>query len=60
MSRPTVSDNVFGPKYSSVQRRCRAIMEHSGNSERVLLVPGMEKQTFFIWREGLTFVTTLS
>jgi hypothetical protein len=48
MSRPTVSDDVFGPKYGGVQGRYRAITEPSGNSERVLLVPEMEKQTFFI------------
>jgi hypothetical protein len=46
--RSTVSDDVFGPKYGGVQRRHRAITERSGNSERILLVPGTEKQTFFI------------
>jgi len=46
--RPTVSEDIFGPKYGSVQRRHGAIMEHPGNSERILLVPETEKKTFFI------------
>jgi hypothetical protein len=44
--RPTVSDNVFGPEYGSVQGRHRAVMERSGTSEHILLVPETEKQTF--------------
>ena len=47
MWRPAVSDDVFSPKYGSIQRRHRAIMESSGNSERILLVPETEKETFF-------------
>jgi len=44
--RPIVSDNIFGPICGSVQRRHRTIMERSGNSESVLLVPETEKETF--------------
>ena len=47
-----MSDDVFGPIYGSVQWRHGAIKERSGNSERILLVPEMEKQKFFIKRSG--------